>query len=67
MSGWLEILAGVPQGSILGPLLFIMFMNDLVKEIHSNIRFFADDTSLYITVDFPDSTAQTLYLDLERL
>ena len=67
VSGWLEILAGVHQGSILGPLLFIMFINDIVKEIHSNIRLFADDTSLYIIVDFPDSAAQILNLDLERL
>ena len=67
ISEWLEILAGVPQGSILGPLLFIMFINDIVKEIHSNIRLFADDTSLYIIVDFPDSAAQILNVDLERL
>ena len=67
VSGWLEILAGVPQGSILGPLLFIMFINDIVKEIHSNIHLFADDTGLYIIVDFPDSAAQILNLDLERL
>ena len=67
VSGWLEILAGVPQGSILGPLLFIMFINDTVKEIHSNIRLFEDDTSLYIIIDFPDSAAQILNLDLERL
>ena len=44
-----------------------MFINDIVKEIHSNIRLFADDTSLYIIVDFPDSAAQILILDLERL
>ena len=67
VSGWLEILADVSQGSILGPLLFIMFMNDIVKELHSNIRLFAVDTSLYIIVDFPDSAAQILNLDLERL
>ena len=54
-------------GSILGPLLFKMSMNDIVKEIHSNIRFFAGDTSLYIIEDFPDSAAQILNLDLERL
>ena len=67
ISEWLEILAGVHQGSILGPLLFIMFINDIVKEIHSNIRLFADDTSLYIIVDFPDSAAQILNVDLERI
>ena len=47
VSDWLEILAGVPQGSILGPFLYIMFINDIVKEIHSNIHLFAYDTSLY--------------------
>ena len=57
----------MPQGSILGPLLFIMFITDTVKEIHANIRLFADDTSLYIIVDFPDSAAHILNLYLERL
>ena len=48
VASWIEILACVPQGSIIGPLLFIIFINDLVKEIHSNIRLFADDTCLFI-------------------
>ena len=47
--------------------LFIMFKNDIDKEIHSNIRLFADDNRLYIIVYFPDSAAQILNLDLERL
>ena len=42
-----------------------MFINDIVKEIHSNIRLFADYTSLYIIVGFPDSAAQILNLDLK--
>lgn len=66
-SEWLSIQAGVPQGSILGPLLFILYINDIVHEIHSNIRLFADDTSLYIIVDFPDSAAQILNVDLHRI
>ena len=49
-SEWLYIRAGVPQGSVLGPLLFLLFINDTVTDIGSNIRLFADDTSLFIII-----------------
>ena len=64
-SDWNYIHAGVPQGSILGPLLFLLYINDIVKDIQSNIRHFADDTSLFIAVENPDTAA--LNSDLEKI
>ena len=66
-SNWSAIRAGVPQGSILGPLLFIIYINEIVEDIHSSIRLFADDTSLYIIVDDPSESAITLNSDLQKI
>ena len=66
-SNWAFVLAGVPQGSILGPLLFLIFINDIVKHIGRSFRLFADATSLYIIVDFPLQAGQLINRDLRTV
>ena len=51
----------------MGPLLSLLYINDIVSEIGSNIRLFADDTSLFIVVDNPLSAAGQLNIDLEKI
>ena len=47
-SEWKRISAGVPEGSVLGPLFFLVYINDLVENINSDVKLFAEDTSLFL-------------------
>ena len=66
-NNWLPIRAGVPQSSILGTLLFIIFINDIVNEINAEIKLFTDNTSLYLIVDNPSDTDFLLNQDLNQM
>lgn len=49
-SDWHSVTSGVPQGSVLGPILFVIYVNDLPERIRTNIFMFADDTKIFNTI-----------------
>ena len=63
-SDWKMLLSGVAQGSVLGPLLFLMYINDLIDNISSKMWLFADDSSLFTRVVGIDQTQNKLIKDL---
>ena len=66
-SNWMRIKAGVPQGSVLGPLLFLAYINDLTDNILSDMRLFADDSSLFTCVKGINQSHDKLNKDLETI
>ena len=54
LSSWTQVSSGVPQGSVLGPLLFVLYINELPSLVSSNLLMFADDIKLYRCIRSPE-------------
>ena len=56
LSSFIPVLSGVPQGRVLGPLMFLLYINDIVKGINSPLCLFADDCLLYRVINGVEAT-----------
>ena len=64
-SEWMLVLSGIPQGSVLGLLLFVIYINELPKIVNSTIYLFADDTKIFRNINSPKDT-KILQEDLDK-
>ena len=65
-SSWSKVLSGIPQGSVLGPLLFIIFINDICESLSSSAYLFADDTKLFRIIK-EDKDTELLQSDIDTI
>ena len=66
-SKWSLVETGVPQGVILGPLLFLVYINDLPTRLRYNAKLYPDDTSLFSTITTPAISSSNLNEDLLKI
>ena len=66
-SKWQNVNAGVPQGSVLGPLFFLIYVNDLPQGLRSDVKLSTDDTSLFSVIHDVDASPATLNNDLVKI
>jgi len=65
-SGWIDVLSGVPQGSVLGPLLFLIFVHDLPEWVKNSMMMFADDTKIWARIQKLEDK-DSLQYDVDKL
>ena len=66
LSYWSIVLSGIPQGSVLGPILFVIFINDLPDQIRNTVKIFVEDTKIFRALHEPEDYSY-LQVDLDRL
>ena len=66
-SDWSPVVSGVPHGTVLDPILFIIYINDILTNVTLTVTIYADDTKIYRTINEPDKNIPAIQLDLNRL
>ena len=66
-SRWTNVKSGVPQGTVLGPVMFLIYINDISDELESSAKLFADDMKVYRVLNNVEEDHNILQHDLTKL